>query len=320
MFLMPALPYVTVIVPAHNEERYIKSTVRSIQAQRFPAESIEILVIDNNSVDRTADVARSSGARVILCPDGKVGAVRNLGVTRSKGDILAFIDGDCEAGATWLGAAVTQLADPAIGAVGGSCLLPAKTTWVERAFAGRAQGSDGEVQRLAGSSFIIRRTDFESIGKFSETLSAGEDDELSARVRQNGLKLVALTECSVIHNGYPKSLGQLFVKQLWHGRNQLEAAETWRDPTLVLTHIFAVLVIGAVVSAIPGNVQSTALSVMFATGVFASALLLAAVKSRRTGGGMARVVPLTAINLVYLLARAFALAGNYWRRLVRSPE
>ena len=318
ILLMPALPFVTVIVPAHNEDRYIQSTVRSIQAQCYPADKTEILVIDNNSVDTTADVARSSGARVVSCPDGKVGAVRNLGVARSQGDIVAFLDGDCEAAQTWLSAAVERLADPEIGAVGGPCLLPSRTTWVERAFAGSAQRRDGEVQRLAGSSFIIRRADFETIGKFSETLSAGEDDEISARVRERGLKLLSLMDCSVVHNGYPKSLGQLFMKQLWHGRNQLEAAESWRDPTLVLTHVVAALLIGAVVAALPGNAQSTTLSLLFAAGLFLSAALLAAVKARRTPGGWARVVPLTAIYLVYLLARAVALAGNYGRRLVRA--
>lgn len=318
---MPALPFVTVIVPAHNEDRYIQSTVRSIQAQRYPADKTEILVIDNGSIDRTADVARSSGARVVSCPDGKVGAVRNRGVANSHGDILAFIDGDCEATATWLSTAVDRLADPTTGAVGGPCLLPEKTTWVERAFAGSAQRRDGEVQRLAGSSFVIRRVDFEAIGGFSETLSAGEDDEISARVRERGLKLLSLSDCSVVHNGYPKSLGKLFMKQLWHGRNQLEAAESWRDPTLVLTHVFAALLIGAVVAvALPGNAQGATLSLLFATGLFSSAFLLAAVKARRTGGGLTRVVPLTAINLVYLLARAVALAGNYWRRLVRSAD
>lgn len=312
------LPSVAVIIPAHNEERFITSTIASICAQNYPREKVEIIVVDNNSSDDTSLLAEKAGAKAVVCSSNRVGAVRNFGVALSQSELLCFIDGDCEAGPLWLRAAADKLMDPKIGAVGGSCLLPQKTTWVERAFVGPNGRLNGEVACLAGSSFIIRRADFEAIGRFSETLSAGEDDELSARVRSAGLKVIALPDCAVIHNGYPTSLNGIFRKQLWHARNQLEAAESWLDPTLVITHLFLLSVCGALVTTIFPLFHSAIFSIISLLMALTLAGLLAAVKTFRTGGGVKRLIPLTAINIVYLSARSIALIGNYLRKLTKT--
>ena len=315
-------PSVTVVIPAHNEERYIESTIASIYAQEYLTEKVEIFVVDNNSSDNTGALAKKSGANVLFCPSGKVGAVRNLGAANSQNAIIAFIDGDCEAAPLWLSAAVLKLSDPSVGAVGGPCLLPKETTWVEAAFVGPPIHREGETSRLAGSSLIMRRKDFESIGGFSETLSAGEDDELSARVRAQGFKVLTLANCSVIHNGYPKSLSQIFRKQLWHAKNQLETAESWRDSTLIVTHLFTLNAACLLATEVFAPIRNPILSSAFLGAEIILAVLLAAVKTRRTGGGIRRLVPLTAINIVYLSARAVALIGNYWRKLknILSPD
>ena len=84
---------VSVILPAHNEAATIAAVVRDCQAAVMPLN--EIIVIDDGSVDRTADAAEEAGARVIRLGHnhGKGHALR-LGIEQSAGDVLVFLDAD----------------------------------------------------------------------------------------------------------------------------------------------------------------------------------------------------------------------------------
>lgn len=318
---MTDFPSISVVIPAHNEARYIRETVQAICNQDYPKDKLEIFVVDNNSTDNTPAIAAQSGATVISCPSGRVGRVRNLGAAQSRGQIIAFIDGDCEASSLyWLQSAVQLLQDPSIGAVGGPALLPKQTSWVERAFVGPQSFTNSDVARLAGSSFIVRRADFELVGGFSETLSAGEDDELSARIRAKGLRIYSSNDCSVIHKDYPKTLQQIFRKQLWHAKDQLEAADSWHEPMLLLTHAFAFglvgFTLGVALAAHYGPWLAIA-SLLIAT-IIASALSI--LKVSRNGGGISRIASLTIVNLWYLTARSWALMKNYLRHLSKEKK
>jgi glycosyltransferase involved in cell wall biosynthesis len=87
-------PKTSLIIPAKNEERYIKTCLVSARAQTVPF--AEILVIDNGSTDRTDQVARHYGAKVIHEPKKGVIAARNRGYEEAKGDILLRIDADSQ--------------------------------------------------------------------------------------------------------------------------------------------------------------------------------------------------------------------------------
>ena len=318
---MTDLPSISVVIPAHNEARYIRETVQAICNQDYPNDKFEIFVVDNNSTDNTSALAAQSGATVISCPNGKVGRVRNLGAAQSGGEIIAFIDGDCEASnPRWLQSAVRLLQDPNIGAVGGPALLPKQTSWVERAFVGPQSFTNSVVSRLAGSSFIVRRVDFELVGGFSETLSAGEDDELSARIRAKGLRIYSSNDCSVIHKDYPKTLQQIFRKQLWHAKDQLEAADSWREPMLILTHTFALALVGLIFGVALAVHYGPWPAIICLLVAIAIACALSTLKVSRNGGGILRIASLTIINLSYLTARSWALIKNYRRYLLKQRK
>jgi len=92
-----ATPSVSIVVPARNEQASIEHALRSLAAQTRPAG--EIIVVDDQSEDRTADIARSLGATVITPPpppsgwQGKPWACHE-GARSASGDLLAFIDAD----------------------------------------------------------------------------------------------------------------------------------------------------------------------------------------------------------------------------------
>lgn len=92
---------ISVIVCAHNEERFIASCLHSLLAQsRVPD---EILVINNASSDRTGPVAAAiPGVRVIDEPRKGLVVARERGRQEARGDLLVYIDADCRAPLTWL--------------------------------------------------------------------------------------------------------------------------------------------------------------------------------------------------------------------------
>ena len=82
--------YYSVIVPAYNEEEYIEDTLDSIfQAmEEITGQKGEVIVVDNNSTDKTAELALSKGARLIFEKENQISRARNKGVEIANGEVL----------------------------------------------------------------------------------------------------------------------------------------------------------------------------------------------------------------------------------------
>jgi glycosyltransferase involved in cell wall biosynthesis len=91
---------VSFIIPAFNEESFITSCLASIRSLK--GDPYEILVVDNNSTDGTAVIAKALCDRVIRCSIQGIGAARNEGAKHAKGKFLAFIDADAQVSEEWL--------------------------------------------------------------------------------------------------------------------------------------------------------------------------------------------------------------------------
>jgi cellulose synthase/poly-beta-1,6-N-acetylglucosamine synthase-like glycosyltransferase len=87
------LPKVTLIIPAHDEERVMERKVANARGLDYPAELLEVIVASDGSSDRTAELARSAGADQVLdLPRGGKVAALNAAVKQATGEILAFSD------------------------------------------------------------------------------------------------------------------------------------------------------------------------------------------------------------------------------------
>ena len=88
----------SIIIPAYNEERYLPRLLKSIETARSNysggRDAIEVIVADNCSTDRTAQVAAERGARVVSVAKRRIAAARNGGARTAVGEILCFIDAD----------------------------------------------------------------------------------------------------------------------------------------------------------------------------------------------------------------------------------
>jgi len=123
----PSFPFVSVVIPARNEEKHISKVVRSVLDQCPAGSALEVIVVDDGSTDRTAEEARRAGAHVVeLGKDGHGGnpaAARNRGASVASGNPLIFLDADCVPGKGWLDSILAAHAGGET-IVGGSLELP----------------------------------------------------------------------------------------------------------------------------------------------------------------------------------------------------
>ena len=169
----------TVIIPAFNEETYLPSTLYSIKtsASRLRAVSdgeIDILVVDNNSEDDTAAVARSNGATVVHEPVQGIARARNAGADHAEGDVLVFVDADVVLPDTLLERIHAAMSDP--DCVGGAVDVEYRP---KRRYLRPYLGAWRLLSRLTGiaqgATQYCRKSVFEEVGGYDEKAWIGED-------------------------------------------------------------------------------------------------------------------------------------------------
>jgi len=118
-------PYMTIIVPAYNEEQVIKRRIENLLCQDYPEDKFEIIVIDSGSTDYTSKIAKgfekdNSNVRVIEegARKGKASAI-NLGKSYARGEIILVTDANTIFDANALREIAPHFKNPKIGAVGG---------------------------------------------------------------------------------------------------------------------------------------------------------------------------------------------------------
>jgi len=89
-------PLVTVLIDSYNYGHFIEEAIESVLAQDFPAERMEVVVVDDGSTDDTAERVRKYGERIryFQKPNGGQASAFNFGLRRSRGDVIAFLDAD----------------------------------------------------------------------------------------------------------------------------------------------------------------------------------------------------------------------------------
>ena len=83
---------ISIIIPAHNEERYIEKTLEALSRQEYGW--FEVIVVANGCTDKTVNVARGRCHRLIVLPQKTLGVARNLGAKMAKSELLLFLDAD----------------------------------------------------------------------------------------------------------------------------------------------------------------------------------------------------------------------------------
>jgi len=222
VMVMSEFNSVSIIVPALNEEKHIKQCLDSLFSLNTNKLKIEVIVMDNGSSDNTVKIAQHSGATVQIQPDVNVSTLRNLGVSISSGDLLAFVDADCVVEHNWLINAIRCILRESADAVGSFHNIPKESGWIGR-ISTLIQGSKvgADINYIPSGNMLIIRTSYEEIGGFNSSLETGEDVDLCRRLKEKGYTIFNDPIIKSTHYGSPGNIKEMFLREIWHGKTML---------------------------------------------------------------------------------------------------
>jgi cellulose synthase/poly-beta-1,6-N-acetylglucosamine synthase-like glycosyltransferase len=191
---------VSVIVPIYNGEADLPSLIECLEAQTYPCDRVEYLLVNNNSSDRTAQILENAAASnptetitIHHLTEDKIQssyAARNNAIRVAKGEILAFTDADCRPLPDWLEKLVVPFANPTVGIVVGElAALPGNTVLEQYAERCQLMAQKWLVEHTflpygQTANLAIRKQVFEKVGLFRPYLTTGGDADICWRIQQ----------------------------------------------------------------------------------------------------------------------------------------
>lgn len=317
-------PFISVVIPVKNEEDNIKKCINSILVQSYGIERIEIVVIDNGSDDNTIQILNEITNKQVsyyIGVEGTIGAIRNFGAKKCKGEIIAFIDADCIPDPDWLSTAVEKLqSDSTIGCIGFTDIYRDETfPWVQQAWqhicsTNKCQGCC-DVTWLASFNLVLWRNLFNQLGGFNEELVTCEDAEFGYRLSKEK-RLIMCDTTHVHHLGESKSLLEFYKKEYWRGESNLNSfikssnkSHDFISVFVPLCYLFIVFSNLVAILFLPFGSKSYSYekSVFFLTlATFFIPLLLTTFKSTKVKN-LKKFTQVTFLLFVYLIARGLAI-------------
>ena len=192
-------------MPVLNEAAFIKKSLGALLAQDYPADRLEILIVDGGSTDDTPSIVRHlfadrANARLLCNPKRIQSTALNIGIEAAQGDIIVRIDGHTIIDPDYVRRCAEHLAQDDIDNVGG-LMRPEGTTYVGRAVAlafNSVFGNGGSKFHYSTQSQYVdtvymgayRKRVFDEIGGYDEHMPVNEDYELNYRLRQNGGRIL----------------------------------------------------------------------------------------------------------------------------------
>jgi len=226
----------SIIIPALNEEKRLAHSLPVISAQLDRDD--ELIVVDNGSADRTAQIAAAHGAQVIRESLRNRSRARNVGFERSRGQYAVFLDGDCCLEENWLASLLAPFADPGVGCVAGEIRILNNATDLQAYLSDKGYLSQAEnfkhpfLPYAGGANLAFRRSVLDAIGLFDEHLFSGHDADLCWRMQlQTGRRIVLVASASVSHSQNP-SWRALFRQKRRHAHGAVLLYKKYRAQRL----------------------------------------------------------------------------------------
>lgn len=312
---------ISVIVPVFNGERTIEDCISALLDQTLPRTGYEILVVDDGSADRTAEIVKRFPVRYLHQPNQGPAKARNLGVENSSGDIVLFTDSDCVARRDWIELMTRPLRDENIQGVKGAYRtrqnsLTARFAQVEFEERYELLKRHKHIDFVDSYSAAFRKHVFLKAGGFDTSFpkANNEDTDLSYKLTSMGCKMVFAPDAIVYHE-HPDSLwkylklkfGRGYWRMVVYKRHpEKMVKDTYTPQSLKLQILLAFLVC----CSIPLSVLAPTVAGVYTA--FSIALFLAG-SVPFWKFALARDATVGAYAPVFLFARAMALGyGIFW--------
>jgi len=206
-------PLVSVIIPTFNSERFLEKCLSSLKRQTY--ERLEIIVVDNYSSDKTRQIAKKYGAKIYLKGTERSAQV-NFGAEKSSGEYIYRVDSDfvlqpdvileavesCEK-CDYDAIIIHNTSDPTV------------SFWARVRKAERDCYKDDELNVAAR---FLKKEAFITVGRFDETLVAGDDYDLHNRLVKSSFKIGRI-KAGETHIGEPKTLAEIIRTNYYYGKN-----------------------------------------------------------------------------------------------------
>jgi glycosyltransferase involved in cell wall biosynthesis len=317
---------ISVVIPCKNEEKHISRCLNALLRQRGENPPMDIVVVDNGSTDASLEILEGYKNNITLLslPNASISALRNLGANESQGEWIAFIDADVEVHEDWYAAAVSTLRkledrglDTANVVTGSTYAVPDNGTWIERIWYNQLMARDRERNDyINGGNLIVHRTLFNKVGGFDPRYRTGEDVKFCRDAKAHGGSVVKDPSLLAFHHGYPKTIGQFFRRERWHGLGMARSlAKPWDSRDLSLAYFYSALLPAFLVCLIlsKGVFMCPAILLLLMFGpLFFPAL-------KRSGAPLADTLLLTLLYFVYGWAKVFSLLDIILQSSVRKP-
>jgi glycosyltransferase involved in cell wall biosynthesis len=196
---------ISCVIPVHNAERHLPEALDSALAQDWPLH--EIVAVDDGSTDGTAGILRGYRDRVTIVaqPHSGVSAARNTGLRAASGDVLAFLDADD----IWPVGRLSALAGALMADASADIVAGLVEILDQRTARPQVKEDLRTLHRLhLVGSMLIRRTVFDRVGPFNETLKVAEDTEFIMRARHRNIAFTCIGVTSLVYRLHPGNISQ----------------------------------------------------------------------------------------------------------------
>jgi succinoglycan biosynthesis protein ExoA len=257
-----APPFLSIIVPVRNEERFLETTLRQLLSQRYPRDRYEVIVADGESTDGTREIVarlewEHDNLKLVHNPRRLSSGGRNAGVRAACGEIILIVDGHCHidddrhlirlveaferSGADCLGRPQPQ--DVSQASRLQQAIAAARGSWLGHHSASFVYSSEEQFVPPQSVAVAYRRSVFEQIGAFDETIDACEDYEFNFRVARAGLRCFFTPAIRVRY--VPRgTLRGLFRQLFRYGRGRMRMLRKHRSSFSVAAFVPAAFVAG----------------------------------------------------------------------------
>jgi glycosyltransferase involved in cell wall biosynthesis len=216
---------ITIVIPARNEEENLPALLESLKNQTYKKE-FEVIVIDGKSTDRTVEIAKKYGARVIRRRKNlTVANARNLGWKNAKGDVIDLVEADHVFDKNYV-KNIDEAFKKGID-VARHLPTPIAHNWIEKTLAIQVELVNERIGNYEHAT-TFRKKILEEVGGYDDSLGFGDERLLPRKIIERGYKIVFLKNIKSTVK-VVGSVRRLFRQGRWYGKNIIPYVKKSRD-------------------------------------------------------------------------------------------